>query len=142
MRSHTGGLVVRRFCLSHPTGHLGVRTSRSRHSTVPDRYPSIRHYIGVFREESLLGELECRLSVVKTHGFKVLSLQPYQKDGGVFVKFTYNASDKESALRDIEDELRAEADDHAMPSWAGLDWGNVWLVKGQPWLEVRFYVAW
>ncbi|KAH0830288.1 RNA12 protein-domain-containing protein [Lanmaoa asiatica] len=95
----------------------------------------VRHYIGVFREESLLGELESRLSVVKTHNFKVLSLQPYQKDGGVFVRFTYSASDKENALKDIEDELREEADKHAMPSWAGLDWGNVWLVKGQPWLE-------
>ncbi|KAF8556910.1 hypothetical protein OG21DRAFT_506541 [Imleria badia] len=95
----------------------------------------VRHYIGLFREESLLGELESRLSVVKKHGFKVLSLQPYQKDGGVFVKFAYSASDKESALKDIEDELREEADKHAMPSWAGLDWGNVWLVKGQPWLE-------
>lgn len=103
--------------------------------------PSVRHYIGMFREESLLGELESRLSVVKIHGFKVLSLQPYQKDGGVFVKFTYSASDRESALKDIEDELRAEADKHAMPSWAGLDWGNVWLVKGQPWLEVRSYAA-
>jgi hypothetical protein len=96
----------------------------------------------VFREESLLGELESRLSVVTTHGFKVLSLQPYQKDGGVFVKFAYNAGDKECALKDIEDKLRAEADGHAMPSWAGLDWGNVWLVKGQPWLEVRLYIAW
>jgi hypothetical protein len=96
----------------------------------------------VFREESLLGELESRLSVVTTHGFKVLSLQPYQKDGGVFVKFAYNAGDKECALKDIEDKLRAEADEHAMPSWAGLDWGNVWLVKGQPWLEVRLYIAW
>ena len=80
--------------------------------------------------------------MVKEHGFKVLSLQPYQKDGGVFVKFTYNASDKESALRDIEDELRAEVDRHAMPSWAGLDWGNVWLVRGHPWLEVCSRIAW
>ncbi|KAF8431788.1 RNA12 protein-domain-containing protein [Boletus edulis BED1] len=95
----------------------------------------IRHYIGVFREESLLGELESRLSVIKTHGFRVLSLEPYQKDGGVFIKFAYCSTDRESALKDIEDELRAEADKHGMPSWAGLDWGNVWLVKGRPWLE-------
>lgn len=93
----------------------------------------------MFREESLLGELESRLSAVRKHGFKVLSLHPYQKDGGVFVKFTYSTSDKASALDDIEDELRVEADKHAMPSWAGFDWGNVWLVKGQPWLEVRFH---
>ncbi|KAG9318163.1 RNA12 protein-domain-containing protein [Chiua virens] len=95
----------------------------------------LRHYIGILREESLLGELESRLSAVKLHGFQVLSLQPYQKDGGVFVKFAYRADDKESALKDIEDQLRAEADEHAMPSWAGLGWGNVWLVKGHPWLE-------
>ena len=71
----------------------------------------------------------------------MLSLQPYQKDGGVFVKFAYDASDRGSALKDIEDELRADADKHAMPSWAGLDWGNVWLVKGQPWLEVCSYTT-
>ncbi|KAH0826496.1 hypothetical protein J3R83DRAFT_5501 [Lanmaoa asiatica] len=96
---------------------------------------SVGHYIGVFREGSLLGELESHLSVIKAHAFKVFSLQPYQRDGGVFVRFTYSASDKESALKDIEDELREEADKHTMPSWAGLDRENVWLVKGQPWLE-------
>ncbi|KIJ60595.1 hypothetical protein HYDPIDRAFT_32020 [Hydnomerulius pinastri MD-312] len=96
----------------------------------------LRHYIGIFREESLLETLEERLSAVKTHGFKVLSLEPYQKDGGVFVKFTYRASDTQSALTAIENDLREEADKHGgMPSWAGLDWGNVWLVKGQPWRE-------
>lgn len=109
--------------------------------SVPDHYSSIRHYIGIFREETLLAELESRLSSVKTHGFRVLSFQPYQKDGGVFVKFAYNASDKESALKDIEGDLRAEVDEQSTPSWAGLGRGNVWLVKGQPWLEVRYCIT-
>ncbi|KIJ17097.1 hypothetical protein PAXINDRAFT_167891 [Paxillus involutus ATCC 200175] len=96
----------------------------------------LRHYIGVFREESLLENLETRLSAVKSHRFKVLSLEPYQKDGGVFVKFSYSATDTDTALKEIENELRDEAERHGgMPSWAGLDWGSVWLVKGQPWLE-------
>ncbi|KAF9234783.1 RNA12 protein-domain-containing protein [Melanogaster broomeanus] len=96
----------------------------------------LRHYIGAFRAESLVEKLENRLSAVKTHRFKVLSLQPYQKDGGVFVKFSYSARDTDTALKEIENDLREQAEEHGgMPSWAGLDWGNVWLVKGQPWLE-------
>jgi hypothetical protein len=55
----------------------------------------------------------------------------------VFVKFSYSATDTDTALKEIENELRDEAERHGgMPSWAGLDWGSVWLVKGQPWLEV------
>jgi hypothetical protein len=98
---------------------------------------SIRRYIGIFREESLLSGLEAHLSTVKTHNFEVLSLEPHYKDGGVFVKFKYNAKDQESALLAIEHDLRQHTQQHSgLPSWVGLSGGNIWLVKGRPWREV------
>ncbi|EGO21697.1 hypothetical protein SERLADRAFT_362954 [Serpula lacrymans var. lacrymans S7.9] len=97
---------------------------------------SIRHYIGIFREETLLERLEALLSSVKTHDFQVLFLEPHAKDGGVFVHFNYNASDPENALVSIENDLKQEALKHGgIPSWTGLGRGNIWLVKGRPWRE-------
>ncbi|KAH7889953.1 RNA12 protein-domain-containing protein [Phlebopus sp. FC_14] len=96
----------------------------------------LRYYIGVLREETLLETLETRLSAMKTHDFNVLSLEPYQKDGGVFVKFSYSATDPHNALERIENDLKEEANKHGgMPSWAGPGVGSVWLVKGRPWRE-------
>ncbi|KAI6151037.1 RNA12 protein-domain-containing protein [Pisolithus tinctorius] len=97
----------------------------------------VRYYIGILREETLLDNLETRLSAVKTHGFKVLSLEPYPKDGGVFVRFSYISRESESATMDtIESDLKDEIDRHGgMPSWLGLSQGSVWLVKGRPWRE-------
>lgn len=100
---------------------------------------SLRHYIGIFREETLLGELKARLETIKAHGFDIVALEPYQKDGGVFVRFKYSAGDPSEALKSIEAQLRQEACKHGgLPSWNGLGRGNVWLVKGSPWKEVRF----
>ncbi|KIK95027.1 hypothetical protein PAXRUDRAFT_780258 [Paxillus rubicundulus Ve08.2h10] len=73
----------------------------------------LRHYTGVFRKESLLEKLEIRLSVVKAHHFKILSLELYQKDGGVFVNFSY-ATDADAALKEIENELKGEAERHGV----------------------------
>ncbi|KAF9459344.1 RNA12 protein-domain-containing protein [Collybia nuda] len=96
----------------------------------------LRHYIGVFREESLLSALKSRLESVKAHNFNILSLEPHQKDGGVFVRFSYTASDPECALNTIESKVREETTKHgALPSWLGIGGGNVWLVKGTPWRE-------
>ncbi|KAI6036881.1 RNA12 protein-domain-containing protein [Pisolithus microcarpus] len=97
----------------------------------------IRYYVGVLREESLLDSLGTRLSAVKTHGFKVLSLEPYPKDGGVFVHFSYAAHEtEEHAIDAIESDLKDEIESHGgMPSWLGLSRGSVWLVKGRPWRE-------
>ncbi|KAG6910918.1 hypothetical protein DXG01_006601 [Tephrocybe rancida] len=96
-----------------------------------------RHYIGLLREEYLLDVLECRLQHVKAHGFKATSLEPHEKDGGVFVRFTYTASNPEAALKSIEQELSKVAVQHggSMPSWLGLNKGKVWMVKGTPWRE-------
>ncbi|KAF5386931.1 hypothetical protein D9615_001714 [Tricholomella constricta] len=97
---------------------------------------SLRHYIGIFREEYLLGALRTRLESVNAHDFQVLSLKPHQKDGGVFVRFSYSASDSEDALKAIESQLKEEAVQHGgLPSWSGLGRGGIWLVKGTPWRE-------
>jgi hypothetical protein len=72
------------------------------------------------------------------HNFNILSLESYQKDGGVFIHFAYSANSDDSALKTIIDELRKEAAKHGgLPSWLGLRGGDVWLVKGTPWREVR-----
>ena|ERR1700722_18411743 len=98
---------------------------------------SPRRYIGIFREETLLSRLKDRLSTVKTHNFETLSLEPNYKDGGVFVKFKYDAGDRDSALATIENDLRQYARRKGgLPSWLGLSGGNIWLVKGHPWREV------
>lgn len=80
-----------------------------------------------------------RLETVKTHDFYIRELKPYQKDGGVFVRFTYTARDHQNALDTLQKDLQLEANKHGgLPSWSGLNYCNVWLVKGEPFLEVRF----
>ena len=99
---------------------------------------SLRHYIGTIREDNLLCRLNALLSSVKTHGFEILSLEPRHKDGGVFVKFKYYPEGNDAALEIIENDLRREAARKGgIPSWIGINRGNVWVVKGTPWREVR-----
>ncbi|KAI0797741.1 exonuclease [Abortiporus biennis] len=96
----------------------------------------LRYYIGTIREESLLERLSALLSGVKAHGFKVLSVEPQEKDGGVFVKFQYNGNEEKSTLEEILLQARENASKHGgIPSWAGIPRGDIWLVKGRPWRE-------
>ncbi|KAG1842665.1 RNA12 protein-domain-containing protein [Suillus subalutaceus] len=96
----------------------------------------LRHYIGILREEHLLERLHERLETIKTHDFHIRELQPYQKDGGVFVRFTYTARDNQNALETLQADLQLEATKHGgLPSWSGLNYCNIWLVKGEPFLE-------
>ena len=98
---------------------------------------SLRRYIGYAREDTLLERLRSLLSKVNTHGFEIVSLQPHIKDGGVFVKFRYSATDTDAAQETIVDNLRKHVHSHGgVPSWFGLPQGEVWLVKGTPWREV------
>ncbi len=98
---------------------------------------SLRRYIGFLREEGLVQSLRDRLSSVNAHGFRITSLEPHPKDGGVFVRFAYKA-DSENALETIEQELKRKVQDRGgLPSWLGMSSGNVWMVKGIPWNEVR-----
>ncbi|KAK0448384.1 RNA12 protein-domain-containing protein [Desarmillaria tabescens] len=101
----------------------------------------IRRYIGLLREEGLVQSLRDRLSSVNAHGFRITSLEPHPKDGGVFIRFAYKA-DSENALETIEQELKRKVHDHGgPPSWLGLGSGNVWLVKGIPWNEDMYHFA-
>ncbi|KAG0706364.1 RNA12 protein-domain-containing protein [Suillus ampliporus] len=96
----------------------------------------LRHYIGILREDTLLERLHERLETVKTHDFHILDLQPYQKEGGVFVRFTYTARDHQNALDTLQSDLELEATKHGgLPSWSGVNYCNIWLVKGKPFLE-------
>ncbi|KAG5645040.1 hypothetical protein DXG03_007219 [Asterophora parasitica] len=138
---------VRRYSDSPSTSNLTASLSKSTESRegwlfVDSVFPiqiarwDLRHYIGILREEHLLGALRARLDSVKTYDFQVLSLEPHQKDGGVFVRFSYSASDPVAALKTIESQLTEEAEKHGgLPSWIGLTRGGVWLVKGTPWRE-------
>ena len=106
--------------------------------SLPTSFHSFRHYIGIFREEALLGRLSNILETVKTHGFNIKSLEAHHKDGGVFVKFAYDpGASQDAALSTILQELRNNVTSHGgVPSWTGFPTGNVWLVKGRPWREV------
>ncbi|KAG7452882.1 exonuclease [Guyanagaster necrorhizus] len=102
----------------------------------------IRRYIGFLREESTIQSLRDCFSSVKIHGFRITSLEPYPKDGGVFVRFSYKAGSSESALETIEQELKRKVHDRGgLPSWLGLGSGDVWLVKGIPWNEDMYHFA-
>jgi hypothetical protein len=87
----------------------------------------------------LLDKLRSRLESVHTRGFRVLSLEPRHKDGGVFVRFQYLEDDSNHALDDILTQTRHVISEYnGFPSWmGGRQGGNAWLVKGTPWKEVR-----
>lgn len=105
---------------------------------------SIRHYAGILRQEFLLTSVVAKLSGVKTHGFKVLDVDPQSKDGGVYVKFSYaeppvdpSITVDSTVLEEIQQSVREEASKHGgFPTWTGLTSGDAWIVKGDAWKEV------
>lgn len=100
---------------------------------------SLRHYVGIFREDYLTSRLEEIFNSVESCRFQLQSVEPRIKDGGVFVKFKYDATEEDHALDDILRELREKcAKKGGFPSWTGLSSssGDVWPVRGQPWREV------
>lgn len=97
---------------------------------------SVRHYLGLLRSPTLLGDLQDRLNKLTTRNFSVLAIEPQTKDGGVFVKFSYTPSPDdtpESLEQALRDQLSEEG---SLPSWTGLSQGSIWLVRGTPWREV------
>ena len=105
--------------------------------------PSLRHYIGILRQEHLLTALQSHLDHLSSvHNFRPIEFQPQCKDGGVFVRFSYTPSNtpEDEHLSKIENSLREESEKHgALPSWLGFGRGTIWLVKGSPWNEVIAY---
>ncbi|KAF8831619.1 hypothetical protein HHX47_DHR1000799 [Lentinula edodes] len=97
----------------------------------------LRRYFVAPQKDTLLTNLQKKLSNVKTHDLRILSVDPHLKDGGVFVKFKYKASGaEEPALNVIEESLRQEARmNGGIATWLGPRTPNVWLVKGSPWTE-------
>ena len=105
-------------------------------------YPiSLRHYIGILRQEDLLIALQSRFDHLSSvHNFRPIEFQPQRKDGGVFVRFSYTPEEEQPSR--IENSLREELAKHgALPSWLGLGRGTIWLVKGTPWREVITYFS-
>ena len=102
---------------------------------------SLRHYIGILRQEDLLIALQSRFDRLSSvHNFRPIEFQPQRKDGGVFVRFSYTSEDEQPSR--IEDSLRKELAKHgALPSWLGFGRGTIWLVKGTPWKEVIAYLS-
>ncbi|KAK2467090.1 hypothetical protein APHAL10511_001348 [Amanita phalloides] len=97
----------------------------------------LRYCIGLLRGRYLLNKINSRLESVNSHGFHVLSLEPYYKDGGVFVRFQYLKDDSNHALDDILAQTRHVFAQHGgSPSWTGsYRGGRAWLVRGTPWNE-------
>jgi len=127
------------LCVSHYPRQIRVRVFFSTLFRLPlKRICSVRRYIGYLREDTLLTSVQRRLSAIKTHGFSVTSVEPHHKDGGVFVRFNYTASDEEGTLAAIEADVKQSiAERGGIQTWTGLRGGNAWLVKGKPWKEVR-----
>lgn len=78
------------------------------------------------------------LSTSDVPNFTLVSLEPQMKEGGLFVRYKYQALDDDgTAVRTIEEQLRTSlADQGGIPSWANLGRSEVWAVKGDPWREV------
>ena len=130
-----GSLALHRLRISNTDCSMGVRILFSLF-TVLIHPISLRHYIGVLRQEDLLITLQSRFNRLSSvHNFRPIEFQPQRKDGGVFVRFSYTSEDEQASR--IESSLRGELAKHgALPSWLGLGRGTIWLVKGTPWKEV------
>ncbi|ESK85972.1 hypothetical protein Moror_9473 [Moniliophthora roreri MCA 2997] len=93
----------------------------------------LRRYIGLLREENLLSAIQERFSASDLDGFRLVSVEPHPKDGGVFVKFRYSPVIQES---EIEQKLGELVRRHGgISSWTGRRVSDVWLVRGSPWKE-------
>ena len=98
---------------------------------------SPRRFVSYFRKETLLDQLHSLFSNLQDHDFKIVAVEPHEKDGGAFIRFSYDAT-AVNAEQDIVRSLRDLAEQHGgVPSWYGVSRGDIWPVKGTPWREVR-----
>ncbi|KZV94062.1 hypothetical protein EXIGLDRAFT_835266 [Exidia glandulosa HHB12029] len=97
----------------------------------------IRYYLAAAQKDELLGGLRNILDAVSAHGFAPLKLESHPKNGGVFVQFEYEPG--ENALQEIRQSIYAVASkQNGFRTWLsmlGFNKADVWVVKGQPWLE-------
>jgi hypothetical protein len=112
---------------------------------------SLRTYIGLLRESSVLSYLNTILSLPSSdsdkHEFKLVSLEPHHKDGGVFVHFRYSVPSGSSeladdrALQDVTATILEQINKNGgIMKWTGLGRSDIWSVKGRPWREVGVFV--
>lgn len=98
---------------------------------------SVRPHIAITRHDYVLHKLKSRLNALTIHHFQVLSLEPYMKDGGIFVQFQYSAAEPQQALDEIQRALANDIEQRGrFVSWLGFGRGNGSMVKGSPWKEV------
>ncbi|KIY67682.1 exonuclease [Cylindrobasidium torrendii FP15055 ss-10] len=139
-KSSSGRVVARRFLTTTASAVQQSGPTASASLFIDSVFPTqigrfdFRRYVGFFLQDSLVQKVESTLSAYKSHGFKVESIEPHQKDGGVFVKFSYVASEQVDA-QTIERELQQALQRKSMPTWLGTPGGRPWLVKGGPWIE-------
>lgn len=97
----------------------------------------MRHFFALSRKKSVVDRLNGVLNNIKARGFECVSVEPRVKDGGVFVKFRYNAEEDGDPLSDIVDEVqKVNRNKGGLPSWIGIAPVNAYVVRGQPWREV------
>lgn len=101
----------------------------------------IRTWLVPNQEASVISRITDLFSRTKTHGLKVVNVDPTPKDGGVFVNFTYNPPPDASGtktLEEVEKSIRAEVEKAGgIRTWFGIGTGDFFRVKGKPWNEVR-----
>lgn len=102
---------------------------------------SIRRYVSYFRKETLIDQLHSLFTNSQDYGFNIIAVEPHEKDGGVFIRFSYDAT--ANTEQDVLQRLKELAAKHGgIPSWNGLLGGDIWPVKGKPWREVRARGQW
>jgi hypothetical protein len=136
-RKEKSGLAFHRLCFSRKTRRLGVSELSYFRTRYSQPAYSPRYYFGKLRQEHLIDTLSEHISKVHTHGFNPISIEPHEKDGGIFVLFEYTSSQLEDVLQAIQLDLRNHFQSRGgVPSSAGIRRGNIWVVQGRPWREV------
>jgi hypothetical protein len=139
-RNEKSGLAFHRLCFSCKTRRLGVSEPFLLLTRYSQPAYSPRYYFGKLRQEYLIDTLSEHISKVHTHGFNPISIEPHEKDGGIFVLFEYTSPQSEDVLQAIQSDLRNHFQSRGgVPSSAGIRRGNIWVVRGQPWREVPSY---
>ncbi len=101
----------------------------------------IRGYIASAEQGGLLERIRSSLpeDAHIGHGFKVLSVQERKKDGGAFLCFAYNKTDRSGdgdVLGQIEQTIKGQLRKGAESSWLVLfNKPSVHVVRGKPWRE-------
>ncbi|RIB02871.1 RNA12 protein [Gigaspora rosea] len=69
--------------------------------------------------------------------FKVESIEPRKKEGGMFVNFSFRADPKlkESALEEIENHIKEHLTENKLVPWFNFQPNKAYIVEGEPFIE-------